>query len=314
MTDKKSYVEFCEIHESQIPLFFKPWWLTAVCGENWQVVVVIKGDVLQGAWVYYTSKKFFFKLLLTPKLTPYHGVYLNYPPGQKPATTRSFEKKTINALYNKLPAFDFLDQNLHPALDNVQPFYWNGFSQSIRYTFTLNTAQPARVLWKGLNSSIRRAVKKASERYRLVVTEREDIDGFYELNKQTFERKGMVPGYGLKFLKKVDEEAAAHKARKILFAVDEQNRKHAACYLVYDEQTVYYLMGGVNTALKNTEAATLVMWRAIEFAAENNFKQFDFEGSMIEPVARFFSSFGAQQVPYHRISKVNHFLLKLIKK
>jgi len=38
---------------------------------------------------------------------------------------------------------------------------------------------------------------------------------------------------------------------------------------------------------------------------------FDFEGSMIEPVERFFRSFGAQRVPYFGITKNRH-LFKLL--
>lgn len=314
MTDKKAYIDFCKHNEALIPVFFKPWWLTAVCGENWKAVVVQKGGDLHGAWVYNPTKKFTFNLLLTPKLTPYHGVYIFYPPGQKHATKRSFEKKTINELFEKLPAFDLLDQNFLPRLDNWQPFYWNRFSQSTRYTFMLNTTQKVSELWEGLNPSIRRAVKKARERHGLKVVESDDVSAFYALNQQTFERKNIKPPCDLSFLQKVDAAAASQKSRKIFFAVDADSNQHAACYLVYDQQTVYYLMGGVNTRFKNSEAATLVMWHAIEYAAQKGFKHFDFEGSMIEPVARFFSSFGAEQVPYHRITKINHPLLKLLKK
>lgn len=314
MTDKKAYIQFCESNNADIPLFFKPWWLTAVCGESWDVALEKKGDDVHGAWVYNLTQKHFFKLLLTPKLTPYHGVYIHYPPGQKPATKRSFEKKTINALLKKLPGFDLFDQNLHPDLDNWQPFYWNGFSQTSRYTFTLNTQKSAAELWEGVNPSIRRAVKKARERSRLKVVESDDVNSFYEVNEQTFDRKNIQPAYDLSFFKKLDSAAVNHKARKIFFAVDEDRNIHAACYLVNDEKKLYYLAGGTRPQFKNSEAATLLMWHAIEYAAENKFVQFDFEGSMIEPVARFFSSFGASQVPYHRITKVNHPLLKLLKK
>jgi hypothetical protein len=40
-------------------------------------------------------------------------------------------------------------------------------------------------------------------------------------------------------------------------------------------------------------------------------KKFDFEGSMIEPVEKFFRAFGATQMPYFQVKKTNSRLLKL---
>jgi len=46
----------------------------------------------------------------------------------------------------------------------------------------------------------------------------------------------------------------------------------------------------------------LCLWEAIRYASTVT-KQFDFEGSMIESVERFFRAFGAVQTPYFRITK-----------
>jgi len=44
------------------------------------------------------------------------------------------------------------------------------------------------------------------------------------------------------------------------------------------------------------------VWHAIKHSATVT-KSFDFEGSMIEPIERFFRAFGAIQTPYFAISK-----------
>jgi hypothetical protein len=58
------------------------------------------------------------------------------------------------------------------------------------------------------------------------------------------------------------------------------------------------------------------MWEAIKFASTVT-KRFDFEGSMIEPVERFFRAFGAKQTPYfaltHRPSRWLNTVLHLNK-
>ena len=51
------------------------------------------------------------------------------------------------------------------------------------------------------------------------------------------------------------------------------------------------------------------MWEAIQFASTVT-QRFDFEGSMMEPVEKFFRAFGATQTPYFSISKTPSRLLK----
>jgi hypothetical protein len=46
------------------------------------------------------------------------------------------------------------------------------------------------------------------------------------------------------------------------------------------------------------------MWEAIQFASTVT-SAFDFEGSMIKSVERFFRAFGAKPYPYLVISKIN---------
>lgn len=67
-------------------------------------------------------------------------------------------------------------------------------------------------------------------------------------------------------------------------------------------------MGGGDPALRNSGATSLCMWEAIRFAATVT-KSFDFEGSMIEPVERYFRAFGAIQTPYFSVSKTPSRLL-----
>ena len=52
--------------------------------------------------------------------------------------------------------------------------------------------------------------------------------------------------------------------------------------------------------------------KAIKFSSEVT-KQFNFEGSMIKPIERFFRAFGAKQIPYFEISKSNSNLINWYK-
>lgn|GEM_PF-4541022 len=64
------------------------------------------------------------------------------------------------------------------------------------------------------------------------------------------------------------------------------------------------------SALRTSGASSLLLWEAIRFALQVA-ERFDFEGSMFEPIERFFRGFGAVQKPYFQISKVDGKWLKL---
>lgn len=109
----------------------------------------------------------------------------------------------------------------------------------------------------------------------------------------------------------MDTACAGHNARKILFAVDREKRIHAAIYIIWDKNSAYYLMGGSDPDLRHSGATSLLVWETIKYAATVT-KRFDFEGSMIEPIERFFRAFGAQQSPYFHITKTTSVLLNIV--
>src|SRR5260370_7073664 len=89
----------------------------------------------------------------------------------------------------------------------------------------------------------------------------------------------------------------------MFFAEGPEGRIHAAVYIIWDDRSAYYLMGAADPELRNSGATSLLLWEAIQFAATVT-RSFDFEGSMIESIERFFRAFGAKQKPYFHISRM----------
>jgi hypothetical protein len=73
-------------------------------------------------------------------------------------------------------------------------------------------------------------------------------------------------------------------------------------YLVWDAESAYSLMSGNDPRLRSSGAISLLRWEAIKFAREVT-RRFDFEGSMLEPVERFFRAFGGRQVRFARLAR-----------
>lgn len=295
--------------EPSIPLFSQAWWLDATAGEGaWDVALVEKGGAIVAAMPYVPRKRYGFTLLGQPALTQNLGPWLRETDG-KSSTKLAQHKDWLQALIDQLPPFSHFTQNWHWRMGNWLPFYWAGFQQTTRYTYILHTLGDEPALWSGLRENIRTDIKKASNRFQLRIRDDLTVDEFLALNRMTFARQDMALPYTEAFVHKLDQACVARQARKIFIAEDEQGRRHAGVYIVWDGNSAYYLMGGGDPELRNSGATSLCMWEAIKFAATVT-KRFDFEGSMIEPVEKFFRAFGAQQTPYFTVSKTPSFILK----
>lgn len=289
-------------------IFQQPWWLDAVAPNHWDAVVLERGGEPVARLPYVIRTRRRMTELIMPPLTQTLGPWLR-PSKGKLSRQLTEQKDLMNDLIQKLPPFDFFIQNFHYSITNWLPFYWNGFEQTTRYTYVLDDLRDPEKLWEGLASNIRREIKKAQNRFHLTITSDCDITVFMDLNEQTFQRQGTDPPYTREIVQRLDAACALRQARKMFFAIDEDGCTHAAVYIVWDERSTYYLMGGSDPELRTSGATSLCMWEAIKFAATVT-ERFDFEGSMIEPVERFFRAFGAKQTPYFQVSKINSRLLK----
>lgn len=307
MTNKEKYRLLCK-NEPSIPIFSKDWWLDSVAGDAWDVVLVEKGDQILASMPYTMRQRYGLNVISQPALTQTLGPWLR-PSTAKYARRLSQEKDLLQKLFEQLPKFAHYQQNWHCTRTNWLPLYWLGYEQTTRYTYRLEDLSSEEQIWGELQENIRREIRKASNKEGVKVRTDLDIEAFLTLNEKVFARQNMALPYTRDFVRRLDKAAAQNQARKIFIAEDEQGRHHAGVYLIWDDNTAYYLMGGGDPDLRNSGATSLCMWEAIQFAATVT-KSFDFEGSMLEPVERFFRAFGAVQTPYFSISKTNSKLIK----
>ncbi|MHC3995078.1 GNAT family N-acetyltransferase [Thiomicrolovo sp. ZZH C-3] len=310
MTDKQKYRAFCKT-ENEIPIFSKDWWLDVVCGEvNWDVVLIEKGGEVVASMPYFRIKRLIFTLIAMPKLTQNMGVYIKYPKGQKYYKKLSWEKEIMTDLAEKLPDVDRFSQTFHYRVTNWLPFYWQGYEQTTRYTYVIDENTSMEALDSSLETDIRRRRRKADQSG-IRVIEKNDPHKFYTLNKMTFERRGKDIPYSFETVEKIYHACQKNGLCKIFFAETKDHRDIAAAFLIADENSVYYLMGGIDPKYKNLGGMDLILHESIRFALENN-KSFDFEGSMVQSIEKYFRSFGAVQKPYFQITKTNSKLLKAL--
>lgn len=306
MNNKEKYRKLCS-SELTIPIFSKDWWLDAVVGEeNWDVVLVEKDDKIVASLPYVLKKKKFNRYIYMPVLTQTAGVWLSYPKGQKYANKLSFEKEVCKEIIENLPYIDSFSQNFHYSFTNWLPFYWKDFKQTTRYTYVLENLHDHDNIFKNFKSNIKTDIKKATKK--VEIAETNDLVIFWNLIEKTFQRQNTNIPYSFNFLENIDKACVQNNCRKLLIARDSGGNIHAGVYIVWDAQSAYYLISGGDPNLRNSGATSLLIWEAIKFSSIVT-KSFDFEGSMMYPIERFFSAFGAIQKPYFNISKTNSKLL-----
>jgi hypothetical protein len=301
--DPQERIPAVDIPGSLIPhtncLFEQPWWLDGVAPGSWDAATVMRGGQVVARLPYVVRKRFGLCLATNPPLTPTLGPWIR-PSEGKYATQLADHHELVNELIQQLPRCDLFAQSFPPGVGNSLPFHWNGYVPTIRYTYRIEDLSDLEVVWSDLTDACRRAIRKAQKH----VAIREDlgIDAFYDVVGKTWDRQGLRTPFRREFLHRLDENCTRHSARRILHAEDAQSRVHAAIYVVYDERTAYYLVGGADPELRSSGAHSLLMWSAIQFASSVT-RVFDFEGSMDKHVERFFRTFGARQTPLIHVRK-----------
>lgn len=291
-------------------IFTRPGWLEAVAPGSWDYIILKSGDRIKAMMPTVEVKKFYYKIFKMPPLTQSLGIL--FPPSESKYVHRlSEETKTMLELINLIPDFHFFSERFHPTFTNWLPFYWKGFSQTTRYTYILKDLLDTEKIWKNMRSNIRREIRKAQKVVNVVV--KPDIDRLVEMIFKSYARQKLTPGFPTSTLIRIHEYCHPNDWDRIFFAEDASGNIHASLYLIIDPNSAYYLIGGSDPDLRTSGAMSLLMWEAIQFSATVT-KQFNFEGSMIRPIERFFRAFGGEQVPYFEISKSKSWGLNILRK
>jgi hypothetical protein len=280
-------------------LFEQPWWLDAVAPGAWGAVEVSRGGRVVARLPYATEKRLGLRGLIMPPLTQTLGPWLA-PSEGKQTGQLARQKELMTALIAGLPSHDYFHQRFHYSISNWLPFYWSGFEQTTRYTYVIEPLNDLDLVWAEFQSNTRREIRKAQKR--VAVRTDLDVERFLDINTLSFKRQGLERPYSRELVRRLDATCVERQARRMFFAEDGQGRLHAALYIVWNENSAYYLMSGIDPDLRNSGAMSLLVWEALRFAATVTDK-FDFEGSVVESVERFFRGFGGTQRPYFRITR-----------
>jgi hypothetical protein len=295
---KEIYRTICS-EEENIPVFSRDWWLDAVCGDNWKVLLSEKNGKIYAAMPLYVPCK---GVVSMPDYTQTMGIWFASEAEGTKYTSLLEERQTVAKNFiGELASYQSFLQNFSYEFTDWLPFYWEGYSQTTRYTYILSAIKNFDKLWQGMSQQTRRNINKA-QKMNIKVQSGVSIEDFLAVQASTFKRQNKKNKSSNNVLKRLLTVARERKQGEVFGGYDENGLLHAAAFVVWQSNSAYYVAGGSDSALRSSGAHSLVMWEAIQFVSQFTDK-FDFEGSMISGVERFFREFGAVQTPYFSIKK-----------
>jgi len=258
-----------------------------------------RGDNLVGGFHLYKQRKFGLNIYRNPPFTPLIGPCLQVK-ATKHVYAMGIWKEALSSIASfieKLP-YAVVSLSLDRRVVDTQPFYWRKFKVIPGYTYVLNLRKDKEVLKGDMSSSLRNDLRKA-QKDGLQVEKSKDLNQVKSLVEKTFSRQDMRSS---EYLGRVLFQFAK-ESNSFAFITYQNGQPSATAFCVHDDRTAYYLLGGYDYENKHHGAGPLAMWSSIQYAKDLGLEWFDFEGSMVPQIERFFRGFGGELTPYYRVNK-----------
>jgi hypothetical protein len=290
-------------------------WQEKVHGNALKIYGIFEDDgQMHGAFHLFHQKKIGFNFIKTPYYIPHIGlVYTNR--AQNEANALSFNKKIIEQICDFLEGLSYgvISIAIPPGITDMQPFIWKKFKVVPNYTYRMDLSLSADEIEKRFSPEHRNSIKKALKDG-VEVSPCNDYKVVKKMILRTFELKKEKMNE-----KNIDSIlfGIANPQNSFSFTATANNEVIAATFCLYDNNYCYYLLGGYSSDSKHHGAGPLCVYNSVLKAKELGVPVFDFEGSMIKEVERYFRSFGGELVPYYTVNKARlpfEMILKFIKR
>jgi len=307
MTNKDKYISFCAEH-SDIPIFSQPWWLDAVCPDNWDVILIERNDKITASFPYYKKKlKKIFTHIGMPPLTQKLGPYILYDSNMKTENKKiGYEHEIYSEIINRLPKCDSLLINFDWKYKNWLPFYWRGFKQTTRYTYMLDNIKDHDYVYARYKEQ---KVQKAKE----FLTFKTDLskEMFYSYFSDVVKERGDAILFSRELFYRLCDAIYEHNAGRIFYCIDSENNIHAINLTIWDNECAYYLSAMRKKEYNTSGGTEFLVDETIKYVSQF-VNRFDFEGSMIKGVEESYRYYGTHQTEYYAIFKYSNPIIRVL--
>jgi hypothetical protein len=276
---------------------------------------VFKKESLQAIFAIQSCNQFGFTRIENPALTPHCGLVFIERNGNT-ASLSSWRKEimeTIARFIERVPSSLILI-SFPPWVLDLQPFIWLKYKVITKYTYIVNLTDKTDNNLLSQMSKTRRTQIRNGHKRGLEFGKCTDYKIVEDLVAKTFSRQ--KKRYQHTLVKKVLQQFA-DKTNSFAFVTRLNSKPIAACFCVHDRTRAYYLLGGFDHESNVPAAAPIAMFGCIKHARDMGLEHYDFEGSSVPGIERYFRSFGGELTPVFRVIKASlpiEMVLKLFKR
>ena len=294
-------------------VFHRTAWLTAAHGgpERLSILACRSADgALAGGLPLLERPLARFTAYRLPPLTPYAGMVLSEPAPAKIANQHSEQKDKALALLAAVPPAALVRFPLALGNTDTQPFRWHGYHSSIIHTYRLAATMSPDDVWNGNETNQRGHIRKA-EKDGVVVKTVDAMDDLLPLIRQTYAKQDLDTPQPEATYRRLWAAAQAMGRGAIYLALSSDGQPLAGQLVVWDIRSTYLILSGLDHRKGAAGAGSLAIWRAIQDALARG-TAFDFEGSTLPGVERFYRSWGGQLCPVVTVEKIASLPLRLL--
>ena len=298
MTNKELYRELC-LHTRDLPIFMQDWWMDAVCaGKQWDVLLSYDSNGnIQAAMPYLIRKKAWMKYIVMPQQTQIGGMWFSSAVADNSNIILEICQEFTHQLAEL--GLSYYYQHYPIGSPAVEAMSTLGFKTKERVTYRIDDLSDLDQVINAFSKNKKRQLQKALSLHADMNMSAED---FYRFHVQCLQEQGKQISYSREFLLVLDRKTQRLEQSQILSICNADNEVLAAAFLVWDKQSMYYLIPCYAPAHKDSGAGALLVLEAIKLARQKGVA-FDFEGSMIRGVANHYKQFGSTRTLYYSVEK-----------
>lgn len=291
-------------------IFQQSWWLDCVTGGRWEAVTVRKDGRTVGWLPYLVSRRWGFAISNMPLLTHTLGPVVDAGVGRP--NTRLHNRYTITSeLLQQLPKLAHFRQVLAAGTEEALPYQAYGCHVKCQFTF-ISDCSDVQAAWKAMRDKTRNLIRRSQERS--VVTEPGDPEEFLRFYAANCDSRQQINRYHTPIARRLLELCLQRDQGRIyLSRAPGSERPNAGIFVVWDADSMYFLMSSRTPDSTDNGAISHLVWLAMNEAHRRGLK-FDFDGVSSPGTFRFLSGFGGVvgtrfavekfSAPYHCLDKL----------
>lgn len=247
--------------------------------------------------------------LVQPPFTPYQGILFLHDAGVLPRQRVLDEYRVAEFVVAELAArYRDIALALSWTFQDLRPFLWHNHHLDDQPRFAVKPRYTALLKLDGASADSFAAQARACRRQELrkaadfTVGDVTDVARFLDLYAETFARQEIaLPAENLALVRRITEAALACGYGRLSSCTTPQGVASINLFL-YDQRRAYYLFAANEPALRNTGAATRLMFDNIAHAQQRGVAELDFVGVNSPNRGDFKLSFNPELALYFEVA------------